>query len=115
MHNDMLLECLGHVRVAAVSFCDLPKATPIKCLDIDDISGQLKLQGWLYNVSIFCTLFNEEAPFYKQLGRGGTILLVNLESRPLFIDYLMVKFGRKLCPKLCWMLAKVSFYGSCST
>ena len=45
-------------------------ATPIKCLDLDDISAQLELEGWLYNVLPF---FNElhfisnlgqEAPFY---------------------------------------------------
>ena len=31
---------------------------------------------------------NEEAPFYWQFGRGGTILLVILERRPHFIGYL---------------------------
>ena len=44
------------------------KATPIKCLDLDDISAQLKLEGWLYNVLFFYTIFNEEAPFYNQFG-----------------------------------------------
>ena len=32
-------------------------ATPIKCLDLDDNSGQLKLEGWLYVVFIAYTLF----------------------------------------------------------
>ena len=50
------------------------EATPIKCFDLDDISAQLKLEGWLYNVLSFYTLFNEEAPFYKQFGWGSTIL-----------------------------------------
>ena len=63
------------------------KATPIKCLDLDDICGQLNLEGWLYNVLIFYALFNEEAPFYKQFGRGGTILLIILARRPHFIGY----------------------------
>ena len=61
------------------------KATPIKCLDLDDISGHPKLEGCLYNVLIFYTLFSEGAPFYKQFGRGGAILLVILERRPHFI------------------------------
>ena len=65
---------------------NINKATPIKCLDLDDISGHLKLEGWLYNVLIFYALFSEEAPFYKQfVGRGGAILLVILERRPHFI------------------------------
>ena len=50
------------------------KATLIKCLDLYDISAQLKLEGWLCNVLSFYTLFNEEAPFYNQFGCGGTIL-----------------------------------------
>ena len=54
----------------------------------------LRLEGWLYIISIVHTLF---AP-------GGTILLG--------------KFGRRwveffhLCPNLRWKLAGVSFYGS---
>ena len=64
------------------------KATPTKCLDLDDTSGQLKQEGWLYIVLILYALFNEEAPFYWQFGRGGTILLVILERRPFFISYL---------------------------
>ena len=49
------------------------KATPIKCLDLDDTNGQLKLEGWLYIVLIVYTHFNEEAPFYWGFGRGGII------------------------------------------
>ena len=51
------------------------KATPIKSLDRDDTGGQFKQEGWLYNDLICCAFFNKEAPFYWQLGRGGTILL----------------------------------------
>ena len=60
-------------------------APPIKCHDVDDIRGQLKLVGWLYNLSLFIPFFNEEAPLYKQYGRGGIILLLILKRRPHFI------------------------------
>mgnify|MGYP001800828951 FL=1 len=56
-------------------------ATPITSLDLDDISAQLMLEGCQYNVLFSYTLFNEEAPFYEQFGRGGTILWVILERR----------------------------------
>ena len=56
-------------------------AIPRKSLDLDDISAQLMLEGCQYNVLFSYTLFNEEAPFYEQFGRGGTILLVILERR----------------------------------
>ena len=84
--------------------------------------------GWLYIVLIFYTLFNEEAPFYKQFGRGGIILLVILERRPHFIGYFReeapfywVNLGGGflnffcLCQKPSWRLAGVSFYGPFST
>ena len=61
--------------------------TPIKCLDLDDISAKLNLEGWLYNALFFYTLLNEEAPFYNQFWWGGNILLVILERRPHFIGY----------------------------
>ena len=64
------------------------KATPIKCIDPDDTSGQLKLEGWLYIVFNFFTIVNEEALLYWQLARGGSILLVILVRRLHFIDYL---------------------------
>ena len=78
----------------------------------------------MYNVLIFYALFNEEAPFYKQFGSGGTILLVILERRPHFIGYLRdeasvswVNLGGScwifyLCPKLCWRWAGVLFLWS---
>ena len=49
--------------------------------------------------------FGEEALFYWLFERGAILL---------------GKFGRRLmefylCPKLCWRLAGVSFYGPCST
>ena len=50
------------------------QATPIKYLDLDDTNGQLKLQGWLYIVLIFYTLFDNEAPFYWLFESGGTVL-----------------------------------------
>ena len=52
-----------HMRDYIIKIKWMHKATPIKCLDLDDISGQLKLEGWLYNGLIFYALFNEEAPF----------------------------------------------------
>ena len=54
-------------------------------------------------IMVFYTLFDEEAPFYKQFGRGGTILLGKFGRRSVEFFY--------LCPKLCWRLAGVSFYG----
>ena len=66
-------------------FNELNKAKPIKCLDLHDISAQLKLEGWLYNVLSFYTLFDEEAPFYNQFGCGGTILLVILVRGPILL------------------------------
>ena len=73
------------------------KATPIKCLYLDDNRFQQKLESWLYIDFIFYTLFNEEAlficnlreghqfigyfgeeaPFYWPFERGGNILLRN--------------------------------------
>ena len=61
------------------------KSTPIKCIDPDDTSGQLELEGWLYIVFNFFTLVNEEALFYWQFARGGTILLTIWERRHHFI------------------------------
>ena len=50
------------------------RAIPIKCLDLDDTSAQLKLEGWRYNVLFFIPFLKrrphfiinlgEEAPFY---------------------------------------------------
>ena len=54
---------------------------PIKCIDLDNTNGQLKLEGWLHDVLIFMTLyrgrhyfigyFREEAPFYWVRLAGG--------------------------------------------
>ena len=71
-------------------------ATPIKCLDLDDTSVQLKQEGSLYIVSICYAIFNEEALFYW----------VNLGGGWWSFFY--------LCPKLSWRLAGVSFYGPSS-
>mgnify|MGYP001793201380 FL=1 len=38
-------------------------ATPMKCHDLDDADGQIKLEGWLYIVFIFDALFTEESQF----------------------------------------------------
>ena len=64
------------------------KASPIKCLDSDDTSSQVKLEGWLYIVYIvspflmwrhhFIGNFGKEAPFYWLFQRGGTVFWVNL-------------------------------------
>ena len=51
--------------------------------------------------------FGEEVPFYRPFQGGGTILLGKFGRR-------MVEFFY-LCPKLCWRLAGVSFYVTCST
>ena len=77
---------------------NLNSATPIKCLDLDDISGHLKLEGWLYDVVIFSALINEEAPFISNLGEeapfywlfqvGGTILLGKFGRRMMEFFYL---------------------------
>ena len=52
------------------------KTTPITCLDLDYASGQLKLEDWLYIITIFFTIFTEETSFYWQFGRGGLYLLI---------------------------------------
>ena len=52
-----------------------PIGRRLSMADPDDTNGQLKLEGWLYIVLIFYTLFNDVAPFYWEFGRGGTILL----------------------------------------
>ena len=61
------------------------KATSIKLLYLDDISGLLKLEVWLYNVSLFYTQLlrrhhfvrnlGEQAPIHQELFTGGPILL----------------------------------------
>ena len=60
------------------------KATLIKCLDLDDTGGQLGLAVCF----VLYTIFNEEASFYRQFGKRGTILLVFLERKPHFMSYL---------------------------
>ena len=83
------------------------KATPIKCLDLDDTNGQLQLEGRLSTVLVFNIILYEEPPFYWALERWGTVLLS--------------KFGRGLIDffiyiqNLCWSLVGVSFYGPSST
>ena len=68
----------------------------IKCLDLDDTNGQLKLEGWLYigflipfsmrrhhfignlgEEAYFIGNFGEEALFCWLFERGGPIYLVN--------------------------------------
>ena len=94
------------------------KATPIKCLDQDNISAQLKLEGWLYNVLSF---------YLYSFQRRGTLLQVILERRLHFIGYLREEEpfywvnlrgswrSFYLYPKLGWRLAGVSFFGPYST
>ena len=57
-------------------------ASPIKCLDLDDISGQLKPEGWLYFVFILYTMLI-----------GGTILLAIRERRTDLIYYWLFERG----------------------
>ena len=79
---------------------------PIKCIDLDNTNGQLKLEGWLHDALIFMTIY-----------RGGTILLAISGRRHHFIG----SFSRRLveffylCPRLCWRLAGICFYGQCFT
>ena len=84
----------------------------MKCPDQNDISGQLKLEGWLY-VLLFFTLFNEEATFYKQFGRGGAILLVIFgEETPVYWlcerggIILLGRFGRRLAGVFFLIMSK---------
>ena len=51
--------------------------------------------------------FGEEARFYWLFQGGGTILLGKFWRR-------LVEVFIYLCPKLCWRLSGVSFYGPCS-
>ena len=124
--SDVCSSDLPHFTNKATPRSFNSQATPIKCLDLDDNSGQLKLESWLYIDFIGYTLFHEEAPFYRQLG-GGIILLVIMERRPHFTGYFggeapfyWVNLGGGwwsflyLCPKLCWRLAGVPFYGPCT-
>ena len=58
---------------------------PLKCLDLDDTSGQLKLKVGLYIFLILYTIFIEElAPSHWQFGRGSIILLTVWNWRPNF-------------------------------
>mgnify|MGYP001800620095 FL=1 len=61
------------------------QTTPIKCRNLDDTSGQLKLEGWRDIFFIAYTLFHKEAPCYWQLGGWGSILLVTVERRPVLL------------------------------
>ena len=47
----------------------------IKCLDLDDTSGQLKLEGRLCIVFVSYAIFKEKVPFYWQFSTGRTALL----------------------------------------
>ena len=55
----------------------------------------------------FIGYLEEEAPFYWRFERGGTVLLSRFGWRLVNFFY--------LCPKLCWRLAGVLFYGPSST
>ena len=81
----LLQACIGKI----ISLWQAEKqATPIKCLDLDDISVQLELECWLYVVFLFHNISIEEAPFYWLFWRGGTILLSLMERRSHSIGYL---------------------------
>ena len=81
---------------------------PIKCIDLDNTNGQLKLEGWLHDVLIFMTLYRE-ALFYWLFQGGGTILLGTFSRRLVEFIYLCPR------PRLCWRLAGICFYGQCFT
>ena len=60
-------------------------ATPIKFLDL---AG-----GLAVNCSYFFTIFNEEAPIYWKLGRGGPILMAFWKRRHHFIGQIWEEAG----------------------
>ena len=56
-------------------------ATPIKFLDLDDTSVQLKQEGSLYIVSICYAVFNQEALFYwVNLGGGWWSFFIYVQN-----------------------------------
>ena len=55
----------------------------------------------------FSGYFGEKAPIYWLFERGAPSYWVNWEDDGEGFFY--------LCPKLCWRLAGVSFYGPCAT
>ena len=64
-------------------------------------TGSLRRRYHLFGI------FGEKALFYWPFEIGDTILLRKHGRRLVEFFY--------ICPKLCWMLAGVSFYGPCST
>ena len=61
---------------------------PLKCLDLDYASGQLKLKVGLYIFIISYTIFIEEAPPHWQFGRGSIILLTVWNWKSKFNGYI---------------------------
>ena len=55
------------------------KATQIKCLKLNDNSGQIKLEGWLYTVCIFFVLFLLVHTIFLAIliGKGGGRILLS--------------------------------------
>ena len=89
-----------------VNFSD-HQATPMKCLNMDDTSGQLKLEGWLYIVcfvytlfhwpslggTILCAIQERRHHFIGNFGEEGTTLLASSGKRHHFIGYIWEKVG----------------------
>ena len=84
------------------------KDTPIKCVDLEDTSGQLKLEGWLYLLFLFfipflmrrhhfLAIIVRRPHFMGSLRREGTILFGKLRRRLveffLFMYKTMLKVG----------------------
>ena len=65
-------------------------------LNLDDTSGQLKLEGWLYNFFIFYIFSLRRHHFYRQFGRTGT----NYQ----LIDYLRDEASFRLLGRFGWRL-----------
>ena len=80
----------------------------VYCFFIISLGGSTLYAIWEWRHRYhFISKFGEETPFYWLFQRGGASFWVNFGGGWWSYFY--------LCPKLCWRLAIVSFYGLCST
>ena len=66
---------------------------PIKCIDLDNTNGQLKLEGWLHDVLIFMTLYREGAILLAISGRRYHLRLAGGWSSFLSMSKTMLEVG----------------------